>query len=62
MTHFTPAARNLQGCRQAFSAFRGGFATDVNYPYFGNDLHDLESVVTIWKALAMYLKICIKWT
>jgi hypothetical protein len=32
----------------------------VNYPYFGNDLHDLESVVTIWKPLAMYLKICIK--
>ena len=32
----------------------------VNYPCFGNDLHDLESVVMIWKPLGLYLKISTK--
>ena len=31
--------------------------SDVNYPYFGNDLHDLETIVMIWKPMGMYLKI-----
>ena len=27
-----------------------------NNTYNGNDLHDLESIVTIWKALGMFKK------
>ena len=46
MVHFTPEEGKIQ-------ALEG----DVNNTYFGNDLHDLESIVTIWKALGMYKKI-----
>ena len=28
----------------------------VNNTYNGNDLHDLETIVTIWKALGMFKK------
>ena len=37
-------------------ALGGATPPPANCPCFGNDLHDLESVVTIWKPLGMYEK------
>jgi len=46
MLHCTPEKGNIQAQ-----------GSNEKYTYFGNHLHDLESIVTIWKALGMYKKI-----